>query len=428
MSSINSNTKSSKQFLKSKQKRSNKNSESNKKQKSSKKNAKNIYSDLENEEESDSIKSMNELLNDNEQDDENSNSKLFKQENSLSQLTQNFLNYIKKKGRVKISINDLVNDLKVKKRRIYDITNVLQGIGYLDKMGKNSFLWIKNNNNNNNENNEDIPPCTESGKKDVISENYISNYSQLKKEFDDLKSKNKELDDILEKYREEFKLISEKNEFKIYGYITFDDIIELSKDEKVHFMLIKAPKGTLINVIDDEEARKAYNKIKIQMENGKIQKDEKLLINTLENQHHIFFSSQDKELKIYKIENRKVIEQINEGIDNNILNQNIQNNSSSGTNSYEQKNSINKNTFKNNIIINNQSNEKNYMDKNNSTIFNFDQFNIDNSSKKMNNKQIFNFDNIPSNSNIKQNLNNKIEEPQSNQNNINIGISNIFKI
>ena len=425
MSSINSNTKSSKQFLKSKQKRSNKNLESNKKQKTSKKNTKNICSDIENDEESDSIKSIKESLNDIEQDDENSNSKSFKMENSLSQLTQNFLNYIKKKGRVKISINDLVNDLNVKKRRIYDITNVLQGIGYLDKMGKNNFLWIKNNNS---ENNEHTPPNSESTKKDIISENYISNYSQLKKEFDELKSKNNELDDLINRYREEFKLISEKNEFKIYGYITFDDIIELSKNENVHFMLIKAPKGTLINVIDDEEARKAYNKIKIQMENGKIQKDEKLLLNTLENQHHIFFSSQDKELKIYKIENGKVIRQSNQENVNNIFNQNIQNNISSSTNSFEQKNSINKNNFNNNIIINNQSIEKNSTDKNNSTIFNFDQFNIDNSSKKINNKQIFNFDNIPSNSNIKQNLSNKIEEPQNNQNNINIGISNIFKI
>ena len=423
MSSLNSNTKSSKQFLKSKQKRTNKNLESNKKQKSSKKNSKNFFPDLENEEESDSIKSMKDLLNDNEQDDENSNSKLGKQENSLSLLTQNFLGYIKKKGRVRISINDLVNDLKVKKRRIYDITNVLQGIGYLDKMGKNNFLWIKNNDSD-----EHTPPCSGSSKKDIISENYISNYSQLKKEFDELKSKNKELDDLLDKYREEFKLISEKNEFKIYGYTTFNDIIELSKNEKVHFMLIKAPKGTLINVIDDEEARKAYNKIKIQMENGKIQKDEKLLLNTLENQHHIFFTSQDKELKIYKVENEKIIQQSKEENNNNLLEQNIQNNLSSSTNSYEQKNSVNKNNFNNNFIINNQSNEKNYTDKNNSTIFNFDQFNIDNSSKKMNNKQIFNFDNIPSNRNIKQNLNNKIEESQNNHNNINIGISNIFKI
>ena len=228
-----------------------------------------------------------------------------------------------------------MNDLNVKKRRIYDITNVLQGIGYLDKMGKNNFLWIKNDGG---ENNGRAPPDSESTKKDIISENYISNYSQLKKEFDELKSKNNELDDLINRYREEFKLISEKNEFKIYGYITFDDIIELSRNENVHFMLIKAPKGTLINVIDDEESRKAYNKIKIQMENGKIQKDEKLLLNTLENQHHIFFSSQDKELKIYKIENGKVIRQSNQENVNNIFNQKIQDNISSSTNFFEHKN------------------------------------------------------------------------------------------
>ena len=61
-----------------------------------------------------------------------------KQENSLGQLTRNFLQYIKKKGRVNININDLVEELGVKKRRIYDITNVLQGIGYIEKKGKNT--------------------------------------------------------------------------------------------------------------------------------------------------------------------------------------------------------------------------------------------------------------------------------------------------
>ena len=333
------------------------------------------------------------------------------------------MDYIKKKGRVKISINDLVNDLKVKKRRIYDITNVLQGIGYLDKMGKNNFLWIKNSSGA-----VPNPPSSNSAKDDIISENYISNYSQLKKEFDELKSKNKELDDELNKYREEFKLISQKNEFKIYGYITHNDIVELSKNEKVQFMLIKAPKGTLINVIDDEESRKAYNKIKIQMENGKIQKDEKLLLNTLENQHHIFFSSQDKEIKIYKIEDGKIMQKLFQENNNSFLSQNIQNNINGNANTLEQKNSLNTNNIENNIIFNNQFNEKNSSEKNNSTIFNFDQFNIDNSAKKINNKQIFNFDNIPNGGNIKQNLNNKLEQTQNNKNNINIGISNIFKV
>jgi len=51
-----------------------------------------------------------------------------RQENSLGELTKNFINYIKdQKGR-EIDINDVVKVLKVKKRRIYDITNVLEGI------------------------------------------------------------------------------------------------------------------------------------------------------------------------------------------------------------------------------------------------------------------------------------------------------------
>lgn len=56
-----------------------------------------------------------------------------RQENSLGQLTKNFINYVKESGKNTININDLVKKLKVKKRRIYDITNVLEGIGYIKK-------------------------------------------------------------------------------------------------------------------------------------------------------------------------------------------------------------------------------------------------------------------------------------------------------
>ena len=32
--------------------------------------------------------------------------------------------------------------LNVQKRRIYDITNVLEGIGYVEKMQKNTIKWV----------------------------------------------------------------------------------------------------------------------------------------------------------------------------------------------------------------------------------------------------------------------------------------------
>jgi len=50
-----------------------------------------------------------------------------RQENSLGELTKNFINYIKEQNTREIDISEVVKKLKVKKRRIYDITNVLEG-------------------------------------------------------------------------------------------------------------------------------------------------------------------------------------------------------------------------------------------------------------------------------------------------------------
>jgi transcription factor E2F3 len=41
-----------------------------------------------------------------------------------------------------IDLNVAVDILKVQKRRIYDITNVLEGISYVEKIQKNTIKWI----------------------------------------------------------------------------------------------------------------------------------------------------------------------------------------------------------------------------------------------------------------------------------------------
>ena len=41
-----------------------------------------------------------------------------------------------------LDLNHAVTTLEVKKRRIYDITNVLEGIGLIKKVSKNSVSWI----------------------------------------------------------------------------------------------------------------------------------------------------------------------------------------------------------------------------------------------------------------------------------------------
>ncbi len=50
-----------------------------------------------------------------------------RKENSLDELTRDFIQYVKDTKNMRLNLNDIVKELNVKKRRIYDITNVLEG-------------------------------------------------------------------------------------------------------------------------------------------------------------------------------------------------------------------------------------------------------------------------------------------------------------
>lgn len=64
-----------------------------------------------------------------------------RQENSLGELTKKFIELIKQSENNTIDLNYAVNQLNVQKRRIYDITNVLEGIGLIEKCSKNKIRW-----------------------------------------------------------------------------------------------------------------------------------------------------------------------------------------------------------------------------------------------------------------------------------------------
>ena len=51
--------------------------------------------------------------------------------NTLGSLTQTFVTLIKQAPNQSIEIDEVSKQLKIQKRRIYDITNVLEGIGYI---------------------------------------------------------------------------------------------------------------------------------------------------------------------------------------------------------------------------------------------------------------------------------------------------------
>lgn len=64
-----------------------------------------------------------------------------RKENGLVELTKKFIDQLKEAADQTIDLNDAVKVLEVQKRRIYDITNVLEGIGLICKVSKNNIRW-----------------------------------------------------------------------------------------------------------------------------------------------------------------------------------------------------------------------------------------------------------------------------------------------
>ena len=267
------------------------------------------------------------------------------QENSLGKLTKDFINYIKTEGRKSININDLVNKLGVKKRRIYDITNVLQGIEYLQKSGKNEIIWTKT----------------------------ISNKSKSKEE---LEKEKKELDDDIEKFKAEFNSIAKKVEFEEYGYITLDDIKKLSINEKVDLVVIKATKGTIMNVIDKNDIKQAHDLAKRLMENNEMKSNDSLLNILNKSNQLILTCPEDVGLNIYKINNGDIreIKTDKNSYESNNNEQNIFENKFVKNNLNNLENNTNKNTKSNSTAIS-SFNKQNISSNNN--IFTFNPNNFD---------------------------------------------------
>lgn len=64
-----------------------------------------------------------------------------RQDNSLGELTKKFIQLIQESVNKTVDLNEAAKRLKVQKRRIYDITNVLEGIGLIEKTIKNKIKW-----------------------------------------------------------------------------------------------------------------------------------------------------------------------------------------------------------------------------------------------------------------------------------------------
>ncbi|RLM65397.1 transcription factor E2FB-like isoform X3 [Panicum miliaceum] len=148
-------------------------------------------------------------------------------DSSLALLTRKFVNLLKQAQDGILDLNSTADKLDVQKRRIYDITNVLEGIGLIEKKLKNRICW---------------KGLDESGT------NLDNDLSVLKNKVENLNLQEQALDEHISKMHKKLKELTEDESRQRWLFLTEDDIKGLPCFQNQTLIAIKAPHGSSVEV------------------------------------------------------------------------------------------------------------------------------------------------------------------------------------
>uniref|UniRef100_A0A8D8ZW23 Transcription factor E2F4 n=1 Tax=Cacopsylla melanoneura TaxID=428564 RepID=A0A8D8ZW23_9HEMI len=151
-------------------------------------------------------------------------------EKSLGLLTTKFVTLLQQAPEGVLHLKYAAENLEVKqKRRIYDITNVLEGIGLIEKNNKNIIRWkaLKNKN-------------------DEEHDHEQSKLINLRNEIADMRCHEAVIDEHIKKCQQSLRNIQEEEINMRRCHVSSNDILELFPDSSA--MCLQAPIGTKLHV------------------------------------------------------------------------------------------------------------------------------------------------------------------------------------
>ncbi|KAG0490034.1 hypothetical protein HPP92_006897 [Vanilla planifolia] len=155
-------------------------------------------------------------------------------DSSLSLLTKKFLSLLLEASDGTLDLNKAAQELDVQKRRMYDITNVLEGIGLIEKSLKN-MIQLK---------------VTHMSRPKEVEDHK----ARLRAEVDILSIKEQELDRMIrERHGQIGTLMQDENNRK-WLHVTQEDINSLHCFKDSTLIAIEAPHGTVVEVPDPDDA------------------------------------------------------------------------------------------------------------------------------------------------------------------------------
>ncbi|NWZ56255.1 E2F1 factor, partial [Haliaeetus albicilla] len=164
-------------------------------------------------------------------------------ETSLNLTTKRFLELLSQSPDGVVDLNWAAEVLKVQKRRIYDITNVLEGIQLITKKSKNNIQWLGNQ----------------------ATVGAPGQHRLLEKELRELQAAERQLDNLIQTCTVQLRLLTEDPANQQYplvqgwdgagwAYVTCQDLRSIVDPSEQMVMVIKAPPETQLQVSDPAEA------------------------------------------------------------------------------------------------------------------------------------------------------------------------------
>lgn len=168
---------------------------------------------------------------------------------SLGLLTKKFVGLLSESADGVLDLNWATEVLEVQKRRIYDITNVLEGVQLIRKKSKNHIQWL-------------VTGVFEG------SASASERTNALQRELAELDRKENALDDLIQSSTNQLRELTENKNNQPFGYVTYQDIRSISSLQKQTVIAVKAPSETKLEV---PEVSEGSMQIYLKSKNGAIE-------------------------------------------------------------------------------------------------------------------------------------------------------------
>ncbi|KAM6433435.1 transcription factor E2F6 [Rhynochetos jubatus] len=147
---------------------------------------------------------------------------------SLAYLTRRFMNLVRTAPDGVLDLNEVATMLGVRKRRVYDITNVLDGIQLIEKRSRNLIQWVGYN----------VDQVIGRAPEQQNLKDELSNLSAVEEALDEL---------IKDCDRQLFELTDDQKNAKL-AYVTYQDIHSIQAFQEQIVIAIKAPEGSSLEI------------------------------------------------------------------------------------------------------------------------------------------------------------------------------------